>query len=98
MRGNSSLSYAQLLSLDSLISAAQARGLGFNDRFDNTQEQAEAQFEIHEAMWEARHGAFQFSDHDREILGQIRELTSQLELSPTLGQLIELRGEAMRGG
>jgi hypothetical protein len=98
MNGNSGLSYTQLLSLDSLIAHAQQRGLSFDDRLDNTEEQAHAQAELHEAMWEARHGGIVITERDREILSQIRELASQLELAPTLGQLIEMRAEALRGG
>jgi hypothetical protein len=97
MKDEYRLSFSELLNLESLIAFAEERGLSFSDRFDKTQEQAEAQAELHEAMWEAHHGGMQFSDHDRMILGQMRELASQLEFSPTLGQLIELREAALRG-
>ena len=96
MNKETRLSFSELLNLDALIAFAEERGLSFSDRLDKTQEQAEAQAELHEAMWEARHGGMEFSEHDREILGQMRELASQLEFSPTLGQLIELRQEALR--
>lgn len=97
MKRDASLSAVELASLDLFITVAQSRGLGMDDRLDNTQEQAEAQADRVEAMWEARHGGLTFSDHDREVLGQIRELASTIENSPTLGQLIELRAEALRG-
>jgi hypothetical protein len=96
MKGESRLTVAELLSLDAIIAAAQQRGLSFADRLDNTQEQAEAQAERVEAMWEARHGGLTFSARDREILSRIRDLTRELEFSPTLGQLIELRAELVR--
>jgi hypothetical protein len=36
-----------------------------------------------------------FSEHDRAILRQIAELEAQLDSAPTLGQLVELRGELL---
>lgn len=94
MKKETSLTFSESLSLDALIALAQERGLSISDRVTNTQEEAEAQAEVHEAMWEARHGGLELSDHDRTIISRIRELASQLEIAPTLGQLIELRGEA----
>jgi hypothetical protein len=96
MKPESSLSISQLLSLDTIITIAQERGLGLDDKIKTTNEQAEAVAEIHEAMWEARHGAFWITDHDQEILGRIKELASQLESETTLGALITMRGEALR--
>jgi hypothetical protein len=96
MNGEKGLTLAELLSLDALISVAQQRGRSFDDRLDNTEEIAEAQMAMHEAMWEARHGGLEVSQRDREILSQIRDLAMQLEMAPSLGQLIEIRGEALR--
>jgi hypothetical protein len=48
-------------------------------------------------MWETRHGGIDVSAHDRELLARIRELAAQLEVAPTLGQLVQLRAEAVRG-
>jgi uncharacterized cupin superfamily protein len=86
----------ELAHLDALITAAQARGLGPDDRVTKTQDQADAQMDIHEAMWEARHGGLELSEQDREVVAQIRQLAGRLEIAPTLGQLIELRAEAVR--
>ena len=96
MKDEMKLSFSELLSLDALIAVAQERGLKLTDRVKNDQDQAEAAGELHAAMWEARHGGLELSGHDREILAKIRDLASQLEIAPTLGQLIELRGEAIR--
>lgn len=96
MKQDTSLTLAELLSLDALITVAQQRGLSLNDRLSNTQEQAEAMAEVHAAMWEARHGGLELSAKDRQIITQIHDLAKQLEVAPTLGQLIELRGEALK--
>ena len=90
------LTAAELASLDALITLAQQKGRKLTDRLDHTEEQAEAQAELHEAMWEARHGGFEFGQRDREILRKIRSLASELEVAPTLKQLVELRGAALR--
>lgn len=96
MKDEIRLSFAEFLTLDAMIAVAQERGLSFTDRLDNTQEQAEAQADRVEGMWETRHGGLVFSDHDREIFAQMNELASQLEFAPTLGELVELRAEALR--
>lgn len=90
------LSPLQLASLDLMITSAQSRGLSFDDVLEDDNEQAEAQAERVEAMWEARHGGLEISDHDREVLARIRELASTLESGVTLGQLVEMRGQALR--
>jgi hypothetical protein len=97
MKQDSSLTITELMSLDMLITVAQKRGRSLDDRLSSTEEQAEAMAEVHEAMWEARHGGLELSDHDREIFTKIRELASNLEIAPTLGELIELRGQALQG-
>jgi hypothetical protein len=97
MKKDSSLTITELMSLDMLITVAQKRGRSLDDRLSSTEEQAEGMAEVHEAMWEARHGGLELSDHDREIFAKIRELASNLEIAPTLGELIELRGQALRG-
>jgi hypothetical protein len=91
----SSLTPRELASLDLMITAAQQRGVAMDD-IASDDDEAEAQADRVEGMWEARHGGLEFSDHDREVLSQIRELASSLETRATLGQLIELRAEAVR--
>jgi len=97
MRDDVTLSPVELASLDLLITVAQSRGLSLEDRVTNTQEQAEAQAEHAEAMWEARHGSLDYVETDRETLRRVRELSVGLETAPTLGQLLELRAQAVRG-
>jgi hypothetical protein len=94
MNQDSSFTMVELMSLDMLITVAQKRGRSLDDRLSSTEEQAEAMAEVHEAMWEARHGGLELSDKDREIFAQIRELANSLEIAPTLGELVELRGQA----
>lgn len=96
MKRKNSLTLTELLSLDALIAIAQQRGLSLNDRLSSTEEQGEAMAEVHAAMAEARHGGLELSAKDREIVSQIRSLAKNLEIAPTLSQLIELRGEALR--
>ena len=95
MSRESRLGPAELAQLDALITAAQARGAGPDDVLNKTEEQAQAQFDLHEAMWEERHGGIEVSPRDRELLAQMRELAGQLDVAPTLGQLIALRAEAV---
>ncbi len=96
MEQNSKLTPLEILNLDVLIKAAQERGLSFDDEVLHDLDQAEAHAELAEAMWEARHGAFVFNEDDQVIIQQIKDLASQLEVSPTLRQLIEMRDEAVR--
>lgn len=91
----SSLTPRELASLDLMITAAQQRGVAL-DGIASDDDEAEAHADKAEAMWEARHGGIEFSDHDREVLAQIRDLARSLETQVTLGQLIELRAEAVR--
>ena len=91
----SSLTPKELASLDLMITAAQQRGVAMQD-IASDDDEAEAHADRVEAMWEARHGSLEFSDRDREVLAQIRDLSSSLESQVTLGQLIELRAEAVR--
>ncbi|MET0842936.1 MAG: hypothetical protein ABWY23_03755 [Mycetocola sp.] len=91
----SSLTPKELASLDLMITAAQQRGVGL-DSIASDDDEAEAHADRAEAMWEARHGGIEFSDRDREVLAQIRDLAGSLETRVTLGQLIELRAEAVR--
>jgi hypothetical protein len=94
-RSNRSLSARELASLDLMITAAQQRGLSWDD-IASDDDEAEAQAERVEAMWEARHGGIEFSDHDRVVLEQIRSLARSLESKVTLAQLLDLRAEAAR--
>jgi hypothetical protein len=96
MKPTETLTIAEIMALDTLITVAQQRGRGLRDRLVSTEEQAQAQNDAHVAMWEARHGGLEISDRDRETLRKIRELAATLEVSPTLEQLLELRAEAVR--
>lgn len=91
-----SLTPLQLASLDLMITAAQSRSLSLEDVVSDD-DQAQAQAQRVAGMWEARHGGLEFSHHDREVLSRIRELASTLESQVTLGQLVEMRGQALSG-
>lgn len=86
---------AQIASLDAVITAAQQKGRGFDDRLVKHEEQGEQMAEVHMAMWEARHGGLEMSDHDRIVLSKVKDLMSTLEMEPTLGQLLTMRGQAV---
>lgn len=96
MKSRASLSAGELATLDLMITAAQQRGIGLHEVADDNEDLAEAQMAMVEARWEARHGGMLYSEHDREVLGRIRELAATLETHQTLGELIELRAEAVR--
>ncbi|GAA1745209.1 hypothetical protein [Nostocoides vanveenii] len=94
---SSQLNPAELASLDLLITVAQQRGRQLDEVVKRTEEHADAMVDVHEAMWEARHGGLVITEHDREILGRMRELASELELTPTLSQRVEMRGRMLSG-
>lgn len=96
MKSRATLTFGELASLDLMITAAQQRGVGLHEVADDDEDLAEAHMAMVEARWEARHGGSPFSNHDREVLGKIRELAATLETHQTLGELIELRAEAVR--
>ena len=89
MKYDASLTLTELLSLDVLITVAQQRGRSLADRVSNAEEYAESFAEVH--------GGLELSPGDREIIGRMRELAQNLSFAPTLGQLIELRGQALKG-
>ena len=78
MKDHVTLSPAELASLDLLITVAQSRGLSLDDRVTKTEEQAEAQMQMAEAMWEARHGGLDYVETDRETLRRVREVSADL--------------------
>ena len=86
------LSAVELASLDLMITAAQQRGLSVADKVAKTVDQAD----VHAAHAEAHAKGIDLSAHDRRIVEQIRELASQLEAAPTLGELIEARAAVVR--
>lgn len=71
MDRESSLNAAQLVSMDLLIAIAQQNGMSLEDRLDKTQEQAEAQADRVEAMWEARHGGWEVTERPSISSGRI---------------------------
>jgi hypothetical protein len=86
------LTALELASLDLLITAAQQRGLSVSDRVAKTVDQAD----VHAAHAEAHAKGIELSAHDRRIFQQIRELASQLETAPTLGELLDARAAVVR--
>jgi len=92
---HSSLTPRELASLDLMITTAQQRGIAMDD-IASDDDEAEAHADRVEGMWEAGHGGIEFSHHDREVLSQIPDLARSLETRVMLGQLVELRAEAVR--
>lgn len=97
MKTRQTLSIAEIMTLDTLITVAQQRGRGLHDRVVKTEEQAQAQADLHQAMWDARHGGIEISEHDRVTIRKMRELAATLEMSPSLETLLAIRAEAVRG-
>jgi len=81
------LTGAELASLDAIITIAQARGQGIADR---------VQYVTDACLATVHDGFFPLNPHDQEIIRKIRDLAATLEIAPTLGELIEMRGEALR--
>jgi hypothetical protein len=87
----SGLTYGELLHLDALITMLQEQGLRLGDAV-----KAQSDVCCCGAVTAEAKGKFVFNEHDREIVRRIAELEQQIESSPTLGQLIEIRGELLR--
>jgi hypothetical protein len=87
----SGLTYGELLHIDALITRLQEDGLRLDDAV-----KAQSDVCCCGAVTAETKGKFVFNEHDREIVRQIAELEQQLESSPTLGQLIEMRGELLQ--
>ena len=85
------LTLAELQHIDALISLAQEQGLGPNDTI-----KANKDISCCGAVAADARGKLVFSPRDREIFRKMAELESQVESMPTLGQLIEARGELLR--
>jgi hypothetical protein len=79
--------------LDGLISVLQEGGVRMQDKFTSHEDACCGAIT---ATAQDDGNRFRFSPRDREILGRIRELESQLESAPTLGQLVEIRGELLQ--
>lgn len=85
------LSHAELAMLDALIVFAQEKGLVLDDDDDPPSGAAE----VHNAR---NDGIFRLMDeYDRTVTKRIRELAPKLDDASTLRQLIDLRGQAVRG-
>ncbi|RPF26230.1 hypothetical protein [Georgenia muralis] len=86
------LSLGELRHLDGLITILEEQGLAVDDVIITGEDGCCGAI----AATAHENDRFASSVHDREILARIRELESQLESAPTLGELIELRGRALR--
>jgi RNase P/RNase MRP subunit p29 len=85
------LTLGELHYLDGLISLALEQGIKFDEVMKPQSEVC-----CCGAIATETKGKFVFSDRDREIIAQIAKLESQIESAPTLGQMIEIRGELLR--
>jgi hypothetical protein len=85
------LSHAELAALDALIVFAQQRGYVVDDDDDPPSGAAET--------IEARHNGILrlIDEQDRAVLGRLRRLARNLDGPSTLRELINLRGQAIRG-
>lgn len=86
-----SLTLGELQHIDALISLAQEHGIGPNDHL-----KANKDISCCGAIAAEARGKLVFSARDRELLKKLVELEAQIETMPTLGQLIEARGELLR--
>ncbi|MEU8525826.1 hypothetical protein AB0C77_09540 [Streptomyces sp. NPDC048629] len=87
-----SLRLSQLARIDALVVQAQSRGYTLSDRFKIhiTEEQAAATPDAH-------HPLFDLSEHDRNILTRIIELTGELEHTTSIGELVQMRAKLVNG-
>ncbi len=87
----SRLTLGELQHVDALISLAQEQGLKLDDNLKATKDLSCCGAVTAEAK-----GKLVFSARDREIFQKMAELETQIESMPTLGRLVELRGELLR--
>ena len=87
------LTVGELHLLDGLISVLQEGGVRLDDKITSREDACCGAIT---ATAQDDGNRFRFSVRDREILVRIRELESQLESVPTLGQLVEIRGELLQ--
>lgn len=85
------LTLAELQHIDALISVSQEQGLKLGDTL-----KANKDLTCCGALAADARGKLVFSKHDREIFRKMAELEAQIESMPTLGQLIDIRGELLR--
>jgi hypothetical protein len=83
-----SLTPSQLAFLDTMITRAQEKGRLAGDRLTPPNETV--------GLADAHHPLFDISEHDLRIIEQIQELSSQLQFSITLSDLIKMRERAVR--
>jgi len=90
----SRLEHVELAAIDLTITALEAAGHTIHD--------AESSGNPHEIMAEAQMAAHKpytdLSDHDREIIDQIKDLASQLSIRTSLPELLEARARIVQGG
>ena len=91
--GGSRLDHLELAAIDLTITALQAAGHTLEDaaKSDNPRE-----------MWaegwaDAHHPFVELTERDREIIAQIKELAGQLSSRTSLPELIQARGQILRG-
>jgi hypothetical protein len=80
------LAHVELAAIDPTISAMQAAGVRVGDvgRDDNPRQQ------MADAWADAHHPFVDLTEHDREILGQIKRLAAQLQSRVTLQKLVDV--------
>ena len=84
----------ELAAIDHTITALQIAGhhVGGASKDDNPRQQ------MAEAWADAHHINVVLTDHDREIISQIKKLAGQLSSRTSLTELIEARGKILQGG
>lgn len=85
------LSHSELNHLDSLIGLLQEKGLTLGDSV-----KAQSDVCCCGAITAETRGKIVFNEHDREIIREIARLEGELEAAPTLGELVEIRGQLLR--
>lgn len=90
----SRLTHVELAAIDATITALQATGhkIDVVAKDDNPREQMAM------AMADAHHPFVELTEHDREIIAQIRTLARQLSSRTSLPDLVNARGQIVQGG
>ena len=85
------LTHLELSAVDLTITALQAAGHTIDGAKDDNPREQWAQ-----GWADAHHPLIELTRRDREIISEIKKLASQLSSRTSLGQLLKLRGEALK--
>jgi len=90
------LRFLELAAIDLSITALEAAGYSSDPSSSSTS--GNPHEIMADAMADLHHPFVELNERDQEIIGQIKELASQLSVRTSLPELLEARGKIIQGG